>query len=225
MAKTVVEKHFDEVAIKYDFYTKKRELHYSTLKLLLKSFIPVGKRVFEIGCGTGDLLASLNPKRGYGFDISSRMIRLAKVKHGSSENLEFSTQWPNIFTPKGGRYDYIFMSDVIEHLEDPSGTFKKIPELMNSKTLFINTMMNPVWEPVEQVYSWMGLKMPEGPHRRIKYKELRNVYKKAGLKIVKHDYTLLMPIKIPIVTNFMNKYLEKYLKRFSFIEYFIAVKV
>lgn len=218
MAKTAVEKHFDEVAAKYDFYTEKRELHYSTLKKLLKSIIPRGKTVFEIGCGTGDLIASLNPKSGYGFDISSEMIRLAKTKYRGGRNLEFSTEWPK------GKFDYIFMSDVIEHLESPNETFKKISGLMDSKTVFINTMMNPIWEPIEAVYNFFGWKMPEGPHNRIKYRELRIMIENVGMRIIKHDYMLLMPIKIPILTNFMNRYLEKYLRRFAFIEYFVAIK-
>lgn len=217
--KTIVEKHFDEIAGDYDFYTKKRELHYSTLKILLKSLIPSGKHVFEVGCGTGDILKALNPSRGYGMDISSSMIKIANEKYSKNIALYFSTRWPT------KKFDYIFMSDVIEHLEKPEETFKQISKLMGGETKFINTMMNPIWEPVETVYNLLGWKMPEGPHKRLGYKNIKILINGAGMKIVRHDYKLLMPIKIPLVTNFMNNYLEKYLKRFAFIEYFVAVKV
>lgn len=217
-SKTPVEKHFDEIAPKYDYFTKKREIHYSVLKRLLKSLIPERKNVFEVGCGTGDLLFEVRPVKGYGMDISSKMVALAKSKYKGAKNLEFSVKWPK------ESFDYIFMSDVIEHLEKPAETFASIRKLMGPKTVFINTMMNPLWIPVEKVYNFFSWKMPEGPHNRIRYKKIESLIDRAGMKIIKHDYKLLMPIKIPLITNYLNNYIEKYLKPLAFIEYFIAVK-
>lgn len=218
MKKSEVEKHFDKIAKDYDKFTKKRDLHYSTLKLLLKSLIPKDKKVFEFGCGTGDILASLNTKSGYGMDISSKMIKIAQEKYRTKRNLFFSKKWPN------ENFDFVFMSDVIEHLENPQEVFNKIVKRMNKRSIFICTMMNPIWEPAEAVYSWLGLKMPEGKHKRIKFEKIAQMLNKSGLMVLKHDYRLLMPIKIPLITHFMNNYLERYLKRFAFIEYFTATK-
>jgi hypothetical protein len=114
------------------------------------------------------------------------------------------------------------MSDVIEHLEDPEKNFKEILNLMTPQTKFILTMANPIWEPLLMIWEKMGWKMKEGPHRRITNYQLSIFIEKSGMKIVKHDYKLLIPIQIPFITNFVNKYLEKYFKRLSFIEYFIA---
>ncbi len=216
--KSPVEKHFDKIAVNYDIYTKKRNLHYSTLKELLGNLIPPKKRVLEIGCGTGDLLASIKPRYGYGMDISSRMISISKIKYQKSNNLYFSTSWPQ------EKFDFIFMSDVIEHLEYPNEIFRRILKSMGPKSIFINIMMNPVWSPVENVYSWLGLKMPEGPHNRIKYVDLRFMIEDLGMKITKHDYKLLIPINIPFITNFANKYLERFFRKYAFIEYFTATK-
>ena len=216
--KSPVEKHFDKIAVNYDIYTKKRNLHYSTLKELLGNLIPPKKRVLEIGCGTGDLLASIKPRNGYGMDISSRMISISKIKYQKSNNLYFSTSWPQ------EKFDFIFMSDVIEHLEYPNEIFRRILKSMGPKSIFINIMMNPVWSPVENVYSWLGLKMPEGPHNRIKYVDLRFMIEDLGMKITKHDYKLLIPINIPFITNFANKYLERFFRKYAFIEYFTATK-
>lgn len=216
---TVVEKHFDVVAADYDKGKRKYNLYYSTLKKILKSQIPQGSVVCEIGCGTGDLLVSVKPKKGYGMDISSQMISIARDKYAKSKNLSFSTKYPK------GKFNYVFMCDVIEHLEKPNSTFRKISLLMGKDSLFINTMANPIWEPLLMVWEKLGLKMPEGKHYRMGFDQIVTLLKKNNLKVIRHDFKLLVPINIPFFTLFANKYLEPFLKRLAFVEYFIAVKV
>jgi ubiquinone/menaquinone biosynthesis C-methylase UbiE len=217
--KTVVEKHFNQVALTYDRGKRQYGLYYSTLKEILQKNIIKNKKVFEFGCGTGNLLASLSVKRGFGMDISSEMINIARRKHKGKKNLEFSTSWPN------EKFDYIFMCDVIEHLTDPRKEFNKIVKLMPRKSTFINTMANPIWEPILMLWEKLGLKMKEGPHKRISYLKLKNIIEQSGMKVIMHEYKLLLPVNIPFVTFFINKYIERYFKKYAFIEYVIAQKV
>ena len=37
--------------------------------------------ILDLGCGNGDLLASLAPKRGVGIDFSEQAIRAARARH------------------------------------------------------------------------------------------------------------------------------------------------
>jgi len=146
------------------------------------------------------------------------MVKLSKSKYKFKKNLTFSTTWPE------EKFDYIFMSDVIEHLEKPEDMFEKIVKLMDDKSRFVITMANPIWEPLLMIWEKIGLKMPEGPHQRISNFQLSIFIEKTGMKIIKHDYRLLVPVKIPIITKLANKYLEKYFKKLAFIEYFVVVK-
>ena len=47
--------------------------------------VPPGMRVLEVGCGLGDLLASVKPARGMGVDFSAAMIQLARERHPDLE--------------------------------------------------------------------------------------------------------------------------------------------
>jgi ubiquinone/menaquinone biosynthesis C-methylase UbiE len=219
---TQVKKHFDQVAKNYDQYKENNKFYYDNLKKLLSSFIPKDKHILEIGCGTGDLLASLNPKVGYGLDLSPEMIKLAKIRHSSSKNLSFSTQSINKFKSKN--LNFIFMADVIEHLEDPQKTFTQISQIMTKNTIFICTYANPIWEPVLMLAEKLKLKMPEGDHYRIKFKDIESILKKSDLELTTHNFNLLLPINIPLITTFTNKYLAPILKPLCFIEYFVAQK-
>lgn len=213
-----VRNHFNEIAKNYDYYKNKNWYYYKNLKILLSKVIPKNKNVLEIGCGVGDLLSYLEPEKGWGMDLSDEMIKRAKFKHKYNNNLTFSTKYP------GEKYDYVFMSDVVEHLEDPKKVIKRISKLMDKNSLLINTMANPIWEPILMLGEKVGFKMPEGPHNRIKYYEIVRIINKNDLKIVKHNYKLLMPVYIPIITSLFNRYLERYFKKYAFIEYFVAKK-
>jgi len=218
MHKTSVEKHFDSIAAEYNFYKTKNKFYYDNLKDLLASHIPKNNKVLEVGCGTGELLVKVNPSHGWGMDISSEMIKIANKKYYGLKNTTFSTQWPK------GKYDYVFMCDVIEHLEDAKAVFKKISERMNKKSVFLMTMANPLWEPALMLGEWLGLKMPEGPHHRHATREIESMLADSKLKIREHGYRLLFPVKIPLVTKILNKYFEPYLRRLCFIEYFVVTK-
>ncbi|OGC92143.1 hypothetical protein A3D85_01965 [Candidatus Amesbacteria bacterium RIFCSPHIGHO2_02_FULL_47_9] len=207
--------HFNRIAADYDSYKRRNWYYYSSLKSLLSSLIPFHRRVLEVGCGTGDLLAYLHPKYGYGIDISSHMLTIAKTKY---PYLRFSTHYP------GEKFEYIFMSDVIEHLTDPLAILNKITKFMTKHSVFICTMANPKWEPILMLAEKLRLKMPEGPHNRINFAQLQHLLLNSGLQITCHDYCLLCPVYLPIISNFSARHLEKYLKSWSFIEYVVAKK-
>lgn len=218
-----VRKHFDEIAQKYDSYKIKNKFYYDNLKRLLSQFIPTRKNILEVGCGTGELLYFLKPKVGYGIDISSQMIKIAKTKYKNSKNLHFSTKKVSNF--KNKIVEYILLSDVTEHLEEPGKMISDISKIMTGETKLIITMANPAWEPLLLIWEKLSLKMPEGKHKRLSYVDIKNLIEKSGLKIDSHDYYLLIPIKLPLITYLANRYLEKLFKKYAFIEYLVAKKV
>jgi len=74
--------HFDNIADKYGIYKEKNNYYYSQVKNLYGELIsyPNEHSIIEIGCGTGEILNCLNPCRGVGMDISTKMIEIARRK-------------------------------------------------------------------------------------------------------------------------------------------------
>lgn len=214
--------HFDKIAENYDYYKTKNKYYYDHLKGLLSKLIPQKQTVFEIGCGTGELLVYTKPKVGYGMDISEKMIGLCKQKYKDINNLHFSTN--DVLTFRNKHINYIFMSDVVEHVSDVKTMFKNISLLMGKQTKFICTYANPIWEPFLVLAEKLKLKMPEGKHFRRSFKELRKVAEKCGLEIIEHNFSLLLPVRVFSISDCVNKYLGNVFKKCSFIEYFIALK-
>ena len=214
------EQHFEEIAPVYDSYKRRNWYYYDSVKKLLKNIIPENRSVLELGCGTGDLIACISPKKGLGIDVSRKMIEIARKKH-KNRNLRFKTA--DVQTLKlNENFDYIFMVDVIEHLSNIKKSLFNISSMMNKKTMFINLMANPKWELIFLAAEKLHLKMPEGPHKRITYSEIEQILNESGLEVVDHGYSTLMPVYIPGITNIVNTYFEPRMKGYSCIEYFSA---
>ena len=77
-SKLKLQNHFDELAKSRSFWINKSIGFYSEDRRAMKEFIPENSRVLEIGCGNGQLIASLNPSYGLGIDISKNMIECVK---------------------------------------------------------------------------------------------------------------------------------------------------
>jgi ubiquinone/menaquinone biosynthesis C-methylase UbiE len=80
------ERFFDGYASIVDTWHQRNRGYHRAVSSLAQFNVPADASVLEIGCGTGNLLAALRPRRGLGIDVSSEMVRLAKKKH---PNLEF----------------------------------------------------------------------------------------------------------------------------------------
>src|SRR5262245_4314889 len=73
--------HWDAVARAAEGGVGWGAVYHRRLAEIYRSVIAPGQRVLEIGCGTGDLLAALEPRTGVGVDISPEMLRIAAGRH------------------------------------------------------------------------------------------------------------------------------------------------
>lgn len=82
------------------------------------------ERVCEIGCAAGHFLQAISSriKSGIGIDTSAEAIRAARLleKKENIRNIEFHAISAEDFasTDQSGKFDYVFLMDVTEHLDD-----------------------------------------------------------------------------------------------------------
>jgi ubiquinone/menaquinone biosynthesis C-methylase UbiE len=202
----LVEKHFDALADSYDAIKKeKNHYYYQSLIRAVREVVPPGKKVLDIGTGTGEILNALAPCQGSGVDLSLAMIRKAREKFpqlrffsGSYEKLEL-----------GKQFDFILLVDVIEHLQAPEKLFFYLKKFCRPETLIVLTMANPAWEPFLHLLEKMKLKMAEGPHRRISEKKLLGYAAQENFALQSMASLLLLPVDIPFVSRFLNERIAK----------------
>lgn len=185
--------HFDRVAPDYDRWKEKAHRYYAALKKSLREIVPPRSRVLEVGCATGDILASLDPGEGLGLDISPAMIELAARKH---PGLRFRVH-DLMQGPLEERFDHIVAADVAEHVPDLDKMMSSLAGMLTDRGVAIVVTANPLWSPVLHVAERLRLKMPEGDHEWRSRADLVSAARRAGLRERSFDRSLVMPKDVP----------------------------
>lgn len=217
-----IAKFFDSLAAERDTWKKKNQYYHSQIERLFQFIIPQEKKVLEIGCGTGDLLASVKPKLGVGIDISGKMIDIAKSKY---RKLHFKRRdGHNLNIHK--KFDYIILSDVIGNFEDVQQVFEEVYKISNNQTKVVISHYNFLWEPVLNLAQRLGLMMPHPRQNWLTDEDIANLLSLANLEIVKKGSILLLPIKVPLISSFINRFIARLplLKKLCLISYFVVRK-
>ena len=70
--KTKLKEYFDQITPKHHYWRNKNRYYYSYIENHISFIVPQGKKVLEVGCGTGEFLIRLKPSKGLGIDISEK---------------------------------------------------------------------------------------------------------------------------------------------------------
>lgn len=216
-----IKEYFDRIATKRDIWKKKNMYYYEYIEnKLLPFLIPSGKRVLEIGCGTGDLLAKLKPARGLGIDISEGMIKLASKKY-SNLALEFKVAEPNNINEK---FDFVVMSDLVGYLDDVQGLFARLHDVTHTRSRIVITQYNQLWEPILEFGSKLKIRMPSMHQNWLSENDIENLLYLAGCEIIKRGRKMILPKKIPLISRFLNGFLANLwpFNQLALINYIVA---
>lgn len=98
-----------------------------------KNYINKNDRILDIGCGSGEksFLISKYCKELVGIDYSNELINMAKIKYSNFKNMIFlNMDLHNLKSSKEiNYYDVVFLSHVLEHVENTSKFLKLVRNL------------------------------------------------------------------------------------------------
>ncbi|MBR9677240.1 class I SAM-dependent methyltransferase [Candidatus Woesearchaeota archaeon] len=100
------------------------------------------KKVLDIGCSKGMLLEMLKTKGnhiGFGIDISPTQVKIVKKKGFNTECLDLNK---DKLPYQNNYFDYIFATELLEHLFNPMMLFKEIKRVLKPQGLFLITAPN-----------------------------------------------------------------------------------
>jgi SAM-dependent methyltransferase len=212
--------HFDYLAEDKVTYGKIGAYYHRELEKYLRFLIPPDSSVLEIGCGAGQLLASLRPGKGLGIDISPKMIEAAKrnfphlqFEVGDLEDLHIEEQ-----------FDYVVIVETIGHVDDIQLAFKQLHKVCKPDTRIIIVYYNYLWEPLLKFSETLRLRRKHLLEHWLPLEDIANLLELNDFEVIKKGYRFLLPIYIPFVSAFFNKFLANmpFFRKLSLIETIIA---
>src|SRR5436305_11068737 len=124
----------------------------------MRFLIPPGKRVLELGCGRGDLLAALKPSHGVGIDFGAETIAKANARHPDLYFVLGDVEDPATLASIEGPFDYIVIADTIGMFEDIDGTLRRVHHLCTPSTRLIISYYSHLWEPILKLAELVGIR-------------------------------------------------------------------
>jgi ubiquinone/menaquinone biosynthesis C-methylase UbiE len=198
--------HFDRLAPEMDQWVARNQYFYEDEVSFLRFLVPPGRRVLELGCGTGRLLAKLQPSLGVGVDISHRMIEEARRRHPELTfhvgNLE-SYLRPEILD---GPFDYILLLDVVGYLDDIQGSLEQLRPLTHPGTRVIIAYFSQTWRPALSLAERAGYRMPL-PRFGLNWlssDDLAGMLDLAGFETVRREWRMLVPRRLGGIGPIVN---------------------
>jgi SAM-dependent methyltransferase len=191
---------FDDFASVDARWRRKNRTYHRLIESLMRSSVPAGAAVLEIGSGHGDLLAALEPRRGVGIDVSPRMVLGAGERH---PELEFVCAAGETFV-RDEAFDYVVLSDLVPFADDLLAVFRNASRMTHARSRVVIHSYSQLWRPVIRLAELLRLK-PRKPIRNwVAPGDVRNLLDLAGFEVVTESRRLLFPKRIPFVTTFLN---------------------
>lgn len=176
-------KFFDSLA--EDWEKLKREIIGDVnLNSLILEALPGTETVVDMGCGTGDLLASLKQKaqRVIGVDKSPKMLDEAKRRFaGDGKNIDLRIGELEHLPLREGEADSAVINMVLHHVIDPLKAFQEANRVLKPGNRFIIVdLMHHQQERMRERYGdrWLGFYMSD----------ISKWMEKSGFNIGKIDY-------------------------------------
>jgi ubiquinone/menaquinone biosynthesis C-methylase UbiE len=135
--------HWDSVAHKMDSWKGWGRAYHERLIQIYRFWVAPRQRILEVGCGHGDLLASLQPSCGVGVDYSPEMVKRARILYPELEFIEVDGHDLGILD---GPFDVIILSDLLDDLWDVQQVFEQLKRLCHVRTRLIINSYSRLWE-------------------------------------------------------------------------------
>ena len=198
-------KHYEKLAESRDKFRQKNLYYYHALTHQYQYFIPEGKKVLEVGCSTGDLLAALKPSYGVGVDVSAKVVDIAKRKY---PNLNFFVGMIEAI-PTDEKFDYIVLEGFLNEQEDIESFLKSLKRFCSDDTRIIIEYYSYFWQMLLKGAEAIGSKLPQLEQNWLTANDISNFLDLSGYQYIKAERSILLPLNFWGIGWFVNKFIAK----------------
>jgi len=225
--KKQIQQRSDELAKNRDKWVKKNNYFYSNDHSYMQFLVGEGKRVLELGCGTGQLLNKLIPSYGVGVDLSANMVSIAQQNYPNLEFIQGDLEDESLISSLQGPFDFIILSDTIGYLDDCENAFAGLHSLCTPDTRLIVSYYSWRWQPLLTLGEKIGLKMPSVEMNWLSTEDTMGFLQLADFETVKREWRQLVPRSLFGLGSLINRFIGTLplIRRLSLRNYLVARSV
>ena len=184
---------WDSIAQKRDTWRGMGRWYHRRLAEIYRYLVNPNQRVLEIGCGTGNLLASLRPSRGVGIDFSPEMIARAKKDH---PEFEYHQADAHDLTGIEGQFDVVILSDTVNDLWDVQRVLEQARQFCAPHTRLILNFYSHVWQLPLAIAQSLNLAAPMLRQNWLTREDIDNMLRLAGFESIRATQEVLWPLPL-----------------------------
>jgi SAM-dependent methyltransferase len=194
----------DAIADTRDQWIHSNRYFYGRLERVLRFIVEPGKRVLDVRCQTGHLLASVKPSYGVGVEIGDAIIACARRQHPGLRFLRCEPEELNL----NEVFHYVLFNHIFDTV-DILRALERIREHCTGDTRLVIINYNQLWQPVLNLASRTGFRSQFVEPNWVTDNDVRNFLKLAGFQPVRKYDLLLSPKWIPVVSAVLNDFLAR----------------
>jgi len=179
--------------------------YYRRLAEVYRYLVPPHSRVLELGCGTGDLLAALEPSLGVGVDFAPELLKQAARRHPQLRFVQGDVHQLNLNT----KFDCVIFSDLVNDLWDVQTAIERVASVCTPATRVIINIYSRMWELPLRLAARMGLANPSLNQNWLTLWDLGNMLSLSGFEVIRQWQEVLCPPAVPALAPLCNRYLVK----------------
>lgn len=197
--------YWNSVALNTDTESGWGRYYYKRIEEIYRLCVMPGRRVIEIGCGQGNLLAALEPSTGVGVDFSEEMIRKAREKHPHLRLIQADAHQLEL----DETFDVVILSDLLNYVWDVQKVFERIKPLTTPTTRLIINGYSKLWELPLNLVRRLGLAKPAVDENWLTVDDMKNLLDLTDFEVIRNWSEVLLPLEVPYLADFSNKLLAK----------------
>lgn len=200
------EQYFNNLGEQFDAYMNLYDVEqrkWLVFESLLKGCPLNGKRVLEVGSGTGQFSKEIKKYDGdlTILDIGEDLVRsvyddiVCSGIAGDACDLPFSDD----------SFDLVISSECIEHTNDPESAIQEMCRVCKVGGFVCITSPNRLWFPVLLLAQWSGLRKFSGIEHWVSPFKAIAIFKGMGMRDIKISGCHLLPFQLNIIQPILKK--------------------
>ncbi|MCX5662236.1 MAG: bifunctional class I SAM-dependent methyltransferase/glycosyltransferase family 2 protein [Planctomycetota bacterium] len=181
--------------------------YHRRLESVYRFLVPQGRRVIELGCAQGDLLASLAPSQGVGVDFAPAMLDAARQRHPDANLRWHAGDIHDLALDE--TFDVVILSDLVNDLWDVQAALERAHRLCHPRTRLILNFYSRVWQLPLGIARRVGLARPLLEQNWLTPTDVENLLYLTGFETVRRWTDMVWPVSTPLIDGLCNRWLAR----------------